>query len=454
MSYKQQQIEWDIPEASVQVGIAIGYELEFSQNSFYNPIIYTLTTYNESTASIQGTFYYSLDDGTTWVDFPIGEAGQVFNSAYKMRVVINSANSNFIFAEKSGTISRVASDGSAVLEEYTIDTFTSGDISINSQNNAIYLVGQDETIYKTDTYQKMRAGDNSINAQANPIGIAVDGTRDSFWQIDHNKIHLKELNGNEIFSLDLPQTIDTDYSSSSSSSSSQSSSSSSSSSSLSSSSSSSSSEGYSSSSSSEGYSSSSSSSEGYSSSSSSSSIGYSSSSSEGYSSSSSSELYSTSSSSSSINDTDAAFRVLYDDDDYFGEYPTGFIAGSAGVNKWGAVYNQTERTQSQAENGTDTFGTIETQVDTGSISDDYLLIYNEQINRLVIKLDSAGTFSVRNGTFTFFRAKITSMTSEQAESAVLTPTLVNDHNVTWSFDTTVGGSGTGYIYLTWEDDTV
>lgn len=312
MSYKNQTIEWDVPEADVQIGVPVGYEVELSQNSFYNPILYKLNTYNETTASIQGVFFYSLDDGATWIDFPIGEAGQVFYSAYKMRVVINAGNTGYIFAEKNGVIYRIAPDGSEVIENYTIDDFSSSDIGIDTKTNALYVSGQESTLYKVDTHQVLQAGDNSVNLQNEALGIAIDGTRDSFWQVDRSRVYLKDFEGDTIFSVATPFDIDVDYSSSSSSSSSSFSSSSSSSSSQSSSSSSSSSE--SSSSSSSSYSSSSSSSEGYSTSSSSSSTSNSSESSESQggnsssssssssldsSSSSSSEGYSTSSSSSS-----------------------------------------------------------------------------------------------------------------------------------------------------------
>ena len=70
MAYKRTELVWDVPLESVQIGIKIGYEVEFAQNSNFSTILYTLNTYNEITASPQGTFYYSLD-GVTWIDFPI-----------------------------------------------------------------------------------------------------------------------------------------------------------------------------------------------------------------------------------------------------------------------------------------------------------------------------------------------------------------------------------------------
>ncbi|GAF98950.1 unnamed protein product, partial [marine sediment metagenome] len=132
MSYKQQIIEWDVPLSDVQVGVLVGYEVEFSPKSYFHPILYKITTYEEITAVLQGTFFYSLDDGDTWIDFPRGEQGQAFSSAYKMRLVINVAEASYIFAEKAGTIYRVRPDGSEILEQYTIDSFTTSAFEVDT----------------------------------------------------------------------------------------------------------------------------------------------------------------------------------------------------------------------------------------------------------------------------------------------------------------------------------
>ena len=163
MSIRQQQIEWDVPELEVQIGVPIGYEVELSLKSYFEPVLYRITTFEEVTGAIQGTFFYSLDDGVTWINFPVGEAGQAFYSAYKMKLVINAANVGFIFAEKHGTVYRIRADGAEIIEQYEVGTFNSSGFEIDPRVNSLYISGEDRTLYNIDTIQELVPGDNSIN---------------------------------------------------------------------------------------------------------------------------------------------------------------------------------------------------------------------------------------------------------------------------------------------------
>ena len=301
MSYRNQVIEWDVPESEVQVGVPVGYEVELSLTHNFDPVSYVLSTFDESTAAPQGVFFYSLDDGETWIDYPTGSSGKAFYDAYKMRVFVNVGYVNDFFVEKTGIVYRVLADGSDWSEAY--DTKTSGftDSSIDLNKDVLYLSGVDSVARKIETIPTMEAALRSVRLDDNPIGVEVDGSRGTLWVVQQEKAVLRTIEGQEILSIGLPEPIDVEVSSSSTSSSSSSTSSSSSSSSSTSSSSSSSSTS-SSSSSSTSLSSSSSSSTSLTSSSSTSSEGYSTSSSSS-SSSSSSEGYSTSSSSSSTSST-------------------------------------------------------------------------------------------------------------------------------------------------------
>ena len=218
MSYKQQIIEWDVLLSDVQIGEPVGYEVEFSLKSFYYPVLYRISTYEEVTSSIQGTFFYSLDGGQTWIDFPRGESGQIFNAAYKMRVVINVANSGFVFVEKGGTVYRIDADLKENIENLVVADFTSTGFDIDAENNDLYISGQNNTLYKIDTTQKLKAGDNSLNIRENPLGFAIDGSRNLLWQVQRDRVLLKNLDGELLRTYILPEEIDVDYSSSSSSS--------------------------------------------------------------------------------------------------------------------------------------------------------------------------------------------------------------------------------------------
>jgi hypothetical protein len=217
MSYKSQVIEWDIPQSEVQVGIPVGFEVEFSLESSYSPVLYRITTFEEQTASPQGVFFYSTDGGSTWIDFPVGESGQTFYESYKMRLVINSAEFSYIFAEKNGTIYRLRADIKEVINSYTIAAFTTTSFEYDGRDKSLWISGSEETLYKIATQDRLEPGDNSINIYNDPLGIAVDGYRDTFWQINEGTLCLKKLNGQTVFCVAIP-SIEVDHSSSSSSS--------------------------------------------------------------------------------------------------------------------------------------------------------------------------------------------------------------------------------------------
>ena len=217
MSFRYQEIVWDVPQEDVQVGIAVGYEVELSLEPFFNKTSYILTTNEEIKGVIAGEFFYSLDDGITWIDFPLGEQGKVFNSAYKMKVVVNAGELSDVFAEKNGTIYKIYAQGRNVVESYQIGTFEETSLGVDERSNDLYITGQDKTAYKLNTSPILKAADNSINLITEPLGVLVDGTRDSMWQVNSDNVCLKDLEGNEVFCVDIPN-IDVDYSSSSSSS--------------------------------------------------------------------------------------------------------------------------------------------------------------------------------------------------------------------------------------------
>ena len=201
MSYVKQKVEWTVPLSEVQVGVTIGYIVEFSTTPYFYPITYRLTTYEEEIGSIAGTFYYSLDNGVTWIDFPYG--GQSFTTSYKMRLIVNSANEGFIFAEQDGIVYRIRGDNLSIIDQFEVDSFSTSCFEIDSIRNDLYLTGQNKTAYKVSTTDGLKYGDNSINIHSNPLGILVDGIRDSFWQVDTTKVCLKDLEGNELFCVDM-----------------------------------------------------------------------------------------------------------------------------------------------------------------------------------------------------------------------------------------------------------
>lgn len=308
MDYKIQTFEWDISGENAIVNTPIGISVELSQNPGFYPITFTLNTFDEVASGPLGRFYYSIDDGGTWLDYPLGNAGMTFSSDFKIRLEVHCADTNFLYLLNDGSISKYSGDGTQLITNFDSEDSTLR--KINIKNNVIYASGESLTLKKINYKNQINEPySNSVNLKKPSLDVEFDFSRKIFYQINYDSVEIKTLNGELLGKADFignlsdySEAIDVDFSSSSSSSSSSSEGTSSSSSSSEGTSSSSSSEGTSSSSSSsEGTSSSSSSSEGTSSSSSSESIGNtsSSSSSEGTSSSSSSSSEGTSSSSSS-----------------------------------------------------------------------------------------------------------------------------------------------------------
>ena len=204
MSYKQQIFEWSVPIDEVSISTNIGYEVEFSLKSFFSPILYRITSFEEVKGSV-GIFSYSLDSGDTWISFP--KTGQAFTTAYKMRLIINPADVGFVFAEKYGTIYKIRADIFEVIDTYSIDRFNSSGFEINPTTNNLYISGQNQTIYRMDGNDDLEIADNSINAGYDPLGIAIDGTRQLLWQVQSDVVFLKDIKGNFIKSYALPSTI-------------------------------------------------------------------------------------------------------------------------------------------------------------------------------------------------------------------------------------------------------
>jgi len=204
MSYKQQYFEWDVQLSQVPLGEAVGYEVEFSKNPSGKPVICRLSTFKEVTSELQGIFFYSLDNGSTWTDFPLGEDGCVFNTAYKMRVKVSSVNISYIVAARDAVIYKISSDGRSIISSFEVNEPVDSDIfEINDKKNVVCLT-DGNTMYRLDVQNnKMLPYSNSINLIHTPFDIAIDSSRDSFWQISQTNICLKSFSGDTIFCVDL-----------------------------------------------------------------------------------------------------------------------------------------------------------------------------------------------------------------------------------------------------------
>jgi hypothetical protein len=137
-----------------------------------------------------------------------------------MRVIVKEAFVGNVFAERDGTIYRIRGDCRGVIGTYSISYGRINGIGIDTRNNDLYAYGNHETLFKLDTTQSIVPSDNSLNIDVEPLLIAIDGERDSFWQVNKNSVCLKSINGDTKYCEHLPFDLEVELSSSSSSSSS------------------------------------------------------------------------------------------------------------------------------------------------------------------------------------------------------------------------------------------
>jgi len=216
MSFRKQYIEWDVPLSEVQQGVPVGFEVELSQNRFFSTKNYRLTTFEDNDSPFISDFYYSLDSGSSWIQYPQGEVGNVFYQAFKMRLVLNAAHASSIIAYTDGVIYKLSADLRSVHDTFQINV-DNIDVGYGGVTDSLFLVGE-KTLYRISTKDELVPYDNSLNVNGDDIlGLLVDEDRNSFWQINRSSVVLKDLDGEKIYSIDIPN-IDVDSSSSSSSS--------------------------------------------------------------------------------------------------------------------------------------------------------------------------------------------------------------------------------------------
>jgi len=236
MSYRKVYFEWSIKD--IQYGVAVGFEVEFSRDKSFREITSIFTTFREMDAVNAHKFFYSEDNGETWIQFPWGDEGKKFNKPYLMRLEVNPSDIGYSIIFSQGNLYRISADSRQLLDSIALN-IDETIVDIDQYGDVVYLVGQ-KTLFKLDALTFTPYNNSLPLLSDSTLGVVVDESRGTFWQINSETIDLKDTYGDLEWSVAIPH-IDIDYSSSSSSTSSSSSSSTSSSSSSSTSSSSSSS---------------------------------------------------------------------------------------------------------------------------------------------------------------------------------------------------------------------
>ena len=223
MSNRKIYFEWDVPSSALQSGIPVGFEVHLSTNQSFKPLNFVLKTSGETNGPILGTFQYSLNAGKTWVNYPTSESGMTFTSPFKMRLLIKSFDLGFIYALRDSVLYRITPNGETIAEKIKLKIDSPAGINYSEKDSTILINSHFGTLYKINTKDKLSSRSNSVNLLTNPISIVNDSFRGTFWQINRDRVYLKNNFGDVLFSVSLPEiygeAIDDDFSSSSSSSS-------------------------------------------------------------------------------------------------------------------------------------------------------------------------------------------------------------------------------------------
>ncbi len=222
MSRKKQTYEWDIPISQVLSGKTVGIEIQLSQDANFKNIYSHYSSFDEITAGPAGRLTFSLDDGETWEDFetlsPV-TLGESFTSKFRLKFEIFASDVECIYAIRGGVIYKISPDGRSIINK--IDISGIGEcvsLEYNTLKSALCLTSEKTTMFRISTKDGLSYYDKSINIGSTPLSIAIDESRNSFWQIDRDKICLKNWKGEKIFCLNNPldELLDMDNSSSSS----------------------------------------------------------------------------------------------------------------------------------------------------------------------------------------------------------------------------------------------
>lgn len=204
MSYRKIYLEWEVTD--IQIGVPVAFEVEFSRDRHFHEITTTFSTFDAVNPYGASQFWYSLDNGNTWIPYPYGSGGQVFVAPFRMRLEIVPSDSGYVLSFYSGSLKKISADSKAVINYTTL--VLEDIVDIDQYSDILYLVGS-QTLYKIDG-ETLEPYDNSLSLlNNNVVGAVVDEGRGTFWQINQNTIYLRSLYGDILWSANIPEILDT-----------------------------------------------------------------------------------------------------------------------------------------------------------------------------------------------------------------------------------------------------
>lgn len=203
MSYRKVYLEWAIDEDSLLDGVPVGFEVEFSRDKHFHQITTTLTTFNETDPYGAYQFWYSLDEGITWTQYPWGDQGYTFTSPFRMRLEINPSNLGYNLSLHNGVLKKISADSKEIIDSATL-TFEDNIIDADQYEDVLYLIGAN-TLYKIDGLT-MEPSNNSLPLLTDKvIGVISDESRKNLWQINKTSVWLRNVYGDILWDVSIPE---------------------------------------------------------------------------------------------------------------------------------------------------------------------------------------------------------------------------------------------------------
>lgn len=208
MALSRKYIEFDITGDNLTVGTPVGYEADFSADPLFKEIRSSISTFNALDENQANKIYYNINGESTWNLFPYGQEGVTFNDSYKIRVETTSIDTGYILIESSGVLNKVRSDFDSIISSSNIfSANVSSDvlgIEVNNKNRECFILNDDSIIvtnYDSNDLKKRKIP--LLNDQV--FAISLDSAKETFWQINSDSVYLRNLFGEKLLDIVIPE---------------------------------------------------------------------------------------------------------------------------------------------------------------------------------------------------------------------------------------------------------
>ena len=151
--------------------------------------------------------YFSYDQTGTGKHFiPYPPEGINFpTNGTLVRYSINKNRLKALFVSKRSSIYQFQMDARNITKKYSLNSINTSNISINDVNRDVFVLGDNKTIYRIPNADFKTTC--SIRSSNQTVFTKIDSARNLIWQIENERIVLKNYSGNSLLNIYLPHAI-------------------------------------------------------------------------------------------------------------------------------------------------------------------------------------------------------------------------------------------------------